>query len=131
MQFAITCCCVYTSVYSILCIPPVYQKMEQVNHNSSQTTKDKLPTGLEGLIESLSAHISGLAHTATMTSEPSASISANDQTPVATNEISRLSDSSGDSSINSIGYVADTSELQQPYESPVKVGTTSNGMLYV
>lgn len=98
--------------------------MEQDNLNSSQTTKDKLPNGLEGLIESLSAHIPGFSNTTT-SSQPSTvtNVSASDHVPqlaIAANELSRLSESSGDSSINSIGYVADTSELQQPNESPVK-----------
>ena len=107
--------------------------MDLENTNSTETTKDKLPNNLEGLIESLSAHIPLLAdsHEVTVNGsvppQPTMAIAA-------VTEVSGLSESSHDSSINSIGYVADVSELNQPNDenqSPVKNPPTSQGNKYI
>ena len=116
----------------MLFVPPAYQvmDMDQENRNNSQTTKDKLPNNLKRLIESLSAHVPPLLANS---HEVTKIASINGQIPlpaIAANEISGISDSSHDSSINSIGYVADTSELNQPDNgSPAKIPPTSQGSI--
>lgn len=93
------------SFNSIVCT----QIMEQQNLNSSETTKDK-PSN-------------DLVSSSNLEPVPS-------QMSIATAiETSSLSEGSDDCSINSIGYTADVSELQQAnnYESPVKRVSTNQG----
>ena len=100
------------SFNNIVCTS-VYQIMEQQNLNSSETTKD-IPSN----------HLFS-------TSLPSSALPS--QTSIATAitaiETSSISEGSDDCSINSIGYTADVSELQQAnnYESPVKNTSTNQG----
>ena len=90
---------------------PVYQMMEQENSNSSETTKDKPSNDLIPTCLPTSNPV-----------EPPMSITA-------VMETSSVSEGSNDCSINSIGYTADVSELQQAinYESPVKNLSTNQG----
>ena len=101
---------------------------QQRNLNSTPATKGTLQSNVKDLIEALTGQLSPLPNIKN-TQALTQAMDPPGQTPLAPADMSSLSEGSINSSDNSVGYIADTSEVHQPsaLESPVKEFPVSQG----